>query len=96
MAPTHACFSPGILPGAGFPGEHLFHEFSGAPAVIRTMLEQPHFICVDLFKGIVSRDFVVCFLVSFDRSDISTHQERVLLLLKVRFSIEFLDFRVWA
>jgi hypothetical protein len=29
------------------------------------------------FKGIVSRDFVVCFLVSFDRSDISTHQERV-------------------
>jgi hypothetical protein len=32
-------------------------------------------------KGIVSRDFVVCFLVSFDRSDISTHQEWVLLLL---------------
>jgi hypothetical protein len=27
------------------------------------------------FKGIVSRDFVVCFLVSFVRSDISTHQE---------------------
>jgi hypothetical protein len=49
-----------------------------------------------LFKGIVSRDFVVCFLVSFDRSYISTHQERVLLLLKVRFRIEFFDFCVWA
>jgi hypothetical protein len=46
------------------------------------------------FKGIVSRDFVVCFLVSFDRSDISSHQERVLLLLKVRFRIEFFDFHV--
>jgi hypothetical protein len=48
-----------------------------------------------LFKGIVSRDFVVCFLVSFDRSDIYTPQEWVLLLLKVRFRIEFFDFRVW-
>jgi hypothetical protein len=38
---------------------------------------------------------VVRFLVSFDRSYISTHQERVLLLLKVRFRIEFFDFRVW-
>jgi hypothetical protein len=47
-------------------------------------------------KGIVSRDFVICFLVSFDRSDISTHQEWVLLLSKVRFCIEFFDFRVWA
>jgi hypothetical protein len=47
-------------------------------------------------KGIVSRDFVVCFLVSIDRSDISTHQEWVLLLLKVRFHVEFFDIRVWA
>jgi hypothetical protein len=47
-----------------------------------------------LLKGIVSRDFVVCFLVSFDRSYISTHQEWVLLLLKVCFNIEFFDFRV--
>jgi hypothetical protein len=46
------------------------------------------------FKGIVSRDFVVCFLVSFDRSDIYTPQEWVLLILKVRFCIEFFDFRV--
>jgi hypothetical protein len=46
------------------------------------------------FKGIVSRDLVVCFLVSFDRYDISTHQEWVLSLLKVRFRIEFFDFRV--
>jgi hypothetical protein len=50
---------------------------------------------VQLLKGIVSRDFVVCFLVSFDRSNIYTHQERVLLLLKVRFRIKFFDFRVW-
>jgi hypothetical protein len=49
-----------------------------------------------VLKGIVSRDFVVCFLVSFNRSDISTHQERVLLLLKVRFRIEYFDFPVWA
>jgi hypothetical protein len=47
-------------------------------------------------KGIVSRDFMLCFLVSFDRSYISTHQERVLLLLKVHFRIEFFYFRVWA
>jgi hypothetical protein len=47
-------------------------------------------------KGIVSRDFMVCFLVSFDRSDISTHQERGVLFLKVRFRIEFFDFRVRA
>jgi hypothetical protein len=52
------------------------------------------FLAKSGFKGIVSRDFVVCFLVSFDRSDISTHQEGVLLLLKVRFRIEFFDFRV--
>jgi hypothetical protein len=29
----------------------------------------------NVVKEIVSRDFVVCFLVSFNRSDISTHQE---------------------
>jgi hypothetical protein len=43
-------------------------------------------------KVIVSRDFVVCFLVSFDRSYISTHQERVLLLLKFVFVSNFLIF----
>jgi hypothetical protein len=62
-------------------------------------MEEPNLYLLDgrksLLKGIVSRDFVVCFLVSFDRSDISTHQEWVLLLLKVRFRIEFFDFRVW-
>jgi hypothetical protein len=47
-------------------------------------------------KGIVSRDFVVCFLVSIDRPDISPHQEWVLLLLKVCFPVEFFDIRVWA
>jgi hypothetical protein len=38
--------------------------------------------------------FCGMFFVSFDRSDISAHEERVLLLLKVRFRIEFFDFRV--
>jgi hypothetical protein len=37
------------------------------------------------FEGIVSRDFVVCFLVSFDRSEVPTHKERILLLLKFNF-----------
>jgi hypothetical protein len=55
-----------------------------------------HHLLTLSFKGIVSRDFVVCFLVSIDRSDISTHQEWVLLLLKVRFHVEFFDIRVWA
>jgi hypothetical protein len=45
-----------------------------------------------LFKGIVSWDFVICFLVSFDRSDISTHQERVLLLFKSSFSCQIFRF----
>jgi hypothetical protein len=40
--------------------------------------------------------FVVCFLVSFNWSDISSNQKWVLLLLKVRFLIEFSDFRIWA
>jgi hypothetical protein len=55
-------------------------------------------LCIVTFnlKGIVSRDFVVCLLVSFDRSDISTHQERLLMLLQVRFRIEFFEFRDWA
>jgi hypothetical protein len=51
--------------------------------IIKISLVQ--YLCVvQYFKGIVSRDFMVCFLVSFDRSDISTHQEWVLLLLKVK------------
>jgi hypothetical protein len=53
-------------------------------------------LSIKALKGIVSRDFVVCFLVSIDRSDISTHQEWVLMLLKVRFDVEFFDIRVWA
>jgi hypothetical protein len=40
MAPTRVRFSPGFHPGAGFPGEHVFCEFSEAPLVIRTLLEQ--------------------------------------------------------
>jgi hypothetical protein len=51
MARTRVRFSPGCPPGAGFPGEHVFREFSGAPAVIRTTLEQPHFTFADLFRA---------------------------------------------
>jgi hypothetical protein len=39
MAPTRLRNSPAFHPGAGFPREHVFREFSGAPAVIRTTLE---------------------------------------------------------
>jgi hypothetical protein len=39
---------------------------------------------------------MVCFLVSFDRSEVSTHKERVHLLFKFRFHVKFFDFRVWA
>jgi hypothetical protein len=51
MAPTRARFSPEFPPGAGFPGEQDFSKFSGAPAVTRTTLEQPHFTCMDLFRA---------------------------------------------
>jgi hypothetical protein len=51
MAPTRARFSQVFPPGAGFPGEHGFLELSGAPAVIRTILEQPHFTWADLFTA---------------------------------------------
>jgi hypothetical protein len=43
IAPTCVRFSPGFPPGAGLLGEHVFREFSEAPAGMRTMLEQPHF-----------------------------------------------------
>jgi hypothetical protein len=48
------------------------------------------------FKGIVSRDFVVSFLVSFDRSEVPTHTERIYLLFIFRFRVEFFDFRFSA
>jgi hypothetical protein len=34
-----------------YPGEHVFREFSEAPAEMRTMLEQPHFTYTDIFKA---------------------------------------------
>jgi hypothetical protein len=43
MAPTRMHFNPGFPPGAGYLGEHVFHEFSEAPVEFRTTLEQPHF-----------------------------------------------------
>jgi hypothetical protein len=55
MAPIRVRFSPGFLPGTGFPGEHVFRGFSGAPVVIRTTLEQPHFTFADALWSRISR-----------------------------------------
>jgi hypothetical protein len=71
-------------------------EGSNEQEYVDSVLRKARYLNNYAFKGIVSRDFVVCFLVSIDRSDISTHQEWVLLLLKVRFHVKFFDFRVWA
>jgi hypothetical protein len=59
-----SCVSPGFLPGAGFPGEHVFREFSGAPAEIKTTQEQSHFTFADTLWSRISRrvlfaDFLV-------------------------------------
>jgi hypothetical protein len=43
-----------------------------------------------LLKGIVSRDLNICFLVPFDRS---TSDGALRLLSKIRFRVEFFDFR---
>jgi hypothetical protein len=51
MAPNCVRVSPGFPKGAGFSGEHVFREFFGAPSVIRTTLEQPHFTFEDLFRA---------------------------------------------
>jgi hypothetical protein len=40
----------GLLQEQDYPGEHVFCEFSEAPAEMRTMLEQPHFTYADLFR----------------------------------------------
>jgi hypothetical protein len=46
-----------------YPGEHVFREFSEAPAEIRTTLEQPHFTYADFFRaGIPGGAFVRGFL----------------------------------
>jgi hypothetical protein len=56
-------FSPGFPPEAGFPREHVFCEFSVAPVVIRTTVEQPHFTFANLFLSRISlRAFVRGFL----------------------------------
>jgi hypothetical protein len=51
MARTHVRFSPEFPTLAGIHRDHVFRKFSGAPAVIRTMLEQPHFTFMDLFRA---------------------------------------------
>jgi hypothetical protein len=53
MTPTLVRFNPGFPPE-----EHVFREFSGAPAVIRTTLEQPHFRG-SLFRRISRRAVVI-------------------------------------
>jgi hypothetical protein len=45
-------------------------------------------------KGKVSRDFVVCFLVAFERSEVVTNKGRVRLLLKFCFPRIFLFSRL--
>jgi hypothetical protein len=54
-------FSPGFPPGAG---EYFFFcEFSGAPAVIITTLEQPQLTFTDLFRaGFPGEHFLCGFL----------------------------------
>jgi hypothetical protein len=46
----------------------------------------------NVVEGIVSQDFVVCFLASFDWYKVPTHQELVHLLLKIVFVSKFLIF----
>jgi hypothetical protein len=48
------------------------------------------------FKGIVSRDLHICFLIPFNRPEIPAHKEWVLLLLKFRFLVELFYFRFSA
>jgi hypothetical protein len=51
IALTRVRFSPGFPSGAGLPGGACFREFSEAPAVMRSTLEQPHFTYADLFRA---------------------------------------------
>jgi hypothetical protein len=60
MVPTRVYFSPGFPAGAGFPGQHVFWEFSGALAVTRTMLEQLDF-CRSLKAGFPREHFFTIF-----------------------------------
>jgi hypothetical protein len=64
----------------------------------KSVLHEVLYIRVSFFKGIVSRDLHILyvFLIPFDRSEVSTHKERVLLLLKFCFRVEFFDFCVSA
>jgi hypothetical protein len=56
---------PGFLPGAGFSGEHVFSGFSGAPVVIKTTLEQPHFTFAIVFgAGFPEEHFFAVFRCS--------------------------------
>jgi hypothetical protein len=61
MAPTRV--HQDFLQEQDYPREHVFREFSGAPAGMRTTLEQSHFTYADLFRaglpgGVFFRGFV--------------------------------------
>jgi hypothetical protein len=47
-------------------------------------------------KGIVSRDFEVCFLIPLDSSDVATPSGAGFFFFKRRFHVEFLIFRALA
>jgi hypothetical protein len=51
---------------------------------------------ISRYIWLISRDFVVCFLVYFDRSEVPPHTERVRLLLKLCFLVNFFYFRFSA
>jgi hypothetical protein len=44
------------------------------------------------FRNVIERDFVECFLVSFDRSEVCTHVESLRLLLKNLFHVDLFLF----
>jgi hypothetical protein len=51
---------------------------------------------IPYIKRIVSRDLYICFLVTVDKSEVSTPYGAVRLFLTFRFRVEFFDFRVLA
>jgi hypothetical protein len=69
------------------PNEQLI----AAPCIFLAFIKSAALVCtvhkkiVYFFKEVVSRDFVVCYLVSFDRSEVPTPNRAVRLLFKFIF-----------
>jgi hypothetical protein len=53
-------------------------------AKLDTSFDNYYLILSGRLKGIVSRDFVVCFLVSFDRSEVGWSRNRIFLFREIR------------